>query len=277
MANESLYFRTGLGDKAMRGQAGQVPPDMIRVLALIAGEAHIDVIRKRAIRMPDATLTATLDRLVADGFLARRAAGEEHDLDFTALFEEPAAAAPVLSAAEQQKLDATAASGHDVLTKTGSFMQLAEGAAPITSLGKAWTDIVVLIVEDDEIQARFAQNIVMKAGFKQRHAGTREEIVAELNKSPLPDCVLMDVELPGVNGFDILARMRQHPKLKEVPVLMLTALASQNDVFKGLSLGATAYISKPYKKQTLIETIVRTLGLKPYADKAAGVGPEATP
>ena len=277
MAGDNLYRRTDLGDKAMRGQAGQIAPDMIRVLALIAGEAHFDVIKKRAIRMPEESLAATLDKLEKDGFLMRRTASEEHDLDFTEHFEQAAPAAPELSAVEQKRLDAAATSGHDVLTKTGSFLQLAAGAAPLTSLGKAWTDIVVLIIEDDEIQARFAQNIVMKAGFKQRHAATREEIVGELNKAPLPDCVLMDVELPGINGFDILARMRQHPKLKDVPVIMLTALASQGDVFKGLSLGATAYISKPYKKQTLVETVVRTLGLKPYADKPAGIGPEVAP
>ena len=272
--SDSIYRRTDLGDKAMRGQAGKIAPELIRVLALIAGEAHFDVIKKRAIRMPEEDIIAVLETLVKDGFLGRHEAGEDADLDFTAHFSAPAPAAPALSEDDKQQLDHAASDGHDVLTKTGSFLQLAAGQRPVTSLGKAWTDIVVLIVEDDEIQARFAQNIIMKAGFKQRHAATREEVVGELNKSPLPDVVLMDVELPGANGFDILARMRQHPKLKAVPVIMLTALASQNDVFKGLSLGAGAYISKPYKKQTLVETIVRTLGLKPYADKPAGVGPE---
>ena len=81
--------------------------------------------------------------------------------------------------------------------------------------------------------------------------------------------MLLDIELPGTNGFDILARMRQHPRLKTVPVVMLTAMASQQDVFKGLSLGASAYVAKPYKKQTLVDTIVKTLGLKPFADKEA--------
>ena len=273
----SVYRRTDLGDQAMRGQAGKVPPELIRVLALIAGEAHFEMVKKRAIRMPEDEVLTVLGRLVEGGFLDCRAANGGADLDFTAHFDEPAPAAPALSTQDQQRIVSAANQGHDVLTKTGSFLQLAEGGAPPTPLGKAWTDIVVLIIEDDEIQARFAQNIIMKAGFKQRHAATREEVVGELNKTPLPDVVLMDVELPGANGFDILARMRQHPKLKQLPVIMLTALASQNDVFKGLSLGAAAYISKPYKKQTLVETIVRVLGLKPYADKAAGVGPESAP
>lgn len=273
---DSIYRRTDLGDKAMRGQAGKMRPEMIRVLALIAGEAHYDVIKQRAIRIPEDEMMAALATLVKHGLLECQEAGEESDLDFTAHFAKPAPVAPVLTPQDQQRLTSVAQSGHDLLTKTGSFTQLESGAAPLaTSLGKPWTDITVLIVEDDEIQARFAQNIVMKAGFKQRHAGSREEIVSELNQSPLPDVVLMDVELPGVNGFEILGRMRQHPKLKAVPVIMLTALASQEDVFKGLSLGAAAYISKPYKKLTLIETIVRTLGLKPYADQPAGTGPKA--
>ena len=273
VSSDTIYRRTDLGDKAMRGQAGKVAPDLIRVLALIAGEAHFDTIRKRAIRIPEEEIKASLGRLVKEGFLESHEASEEHDLDFTATFSEPAPPAPELSAQDKQRLDTAATDGHDILTKTGSFLQLAGDQAPMTELGKPWTDIIVLIIEDDEIQARFAQNIIMKAGFKQRHAATREEIVGELNKAPLPDVVLMDVELPGANGFDILARMRQHPKLKSVPVIMLTALASQNDVFKGLSLGAKAYISKPYKKQTLVDTIVRTLGLKPYADKPPGTGP----
>ncbi|MBL8376766.1 MAG: response regulator [Burkholderiales bacterium] len=257
---ESIYRRTELGERAMRGQAGQIAPELIRVLALVSGDTHFDLIKRRAIRMPEGDLRAALDRLKSGGFLSEHNSGQEHDLDFTAHFDKPLSATD-LSEEDKRRIAMAATDGHDVLTKTGSFLQLSPAAA-MTPLGKAWTDITILIIEDDEIQARFAQNIVMKAGFKQRHAATREEIIAELNKTPLPDCVLLDVELPGTNGFDILARMRAHPRLKPVPVVMLTAMASQQDVFKGLSLGATAYVAKPYKKQTLVDTIVKAMGLK---------------
>jgi CheY-like chemotaxis protein len=268
-----IYTRTETGEKAMRGQAGQIAPDLVRVLALVSGDTHFDLVKKRAIRMPEGEILGVLDRLIGEGLITSRRTDEDHNLDFTLHFSSPVEESPELSEADQRRISLQATDGHDILTKTGSFMQLSSGAAPLTPLGKAWTEIIVLIIEDDEIQARFAQNIIMKAGFKQRHAATREEIVGELNKQPLPDCMLLDIELPGANGFDILARMRQHPKLKHVPVIMLTALASQQDVFKGLSLGASAYISKPYKKQTLVDTIVKTLGLKPYADQPAGTGP----
>jgi CheY-like chemotaxis protein len=270
--SDIIYNRTELGERAMRGQAGQIAPDLVRVLALVSGDTHFDLVKKRAIRMPEADLRAVLERLVTAGLISSRSSTDRDDLDFTMHFATPVPETPALTDDDKKRLGLEATDGHDILTKTGSFMQLS-GNAPQTTLGKAWTDITVLIIEDDEIQARFAQNIIMKAGFKQRHAASREEIVGELNKQPLPDCMLLDIELPGTNGFDILARMRQHPKLKHVPVIMLTALASQQDVFKGLSLGANAYVSKPYKKQTLVDTIVKTLGLKPYADKPAGVGP----
>ena len=268
MAHDTIFRRTETGERAMRGQAGQIAPELIRVLALVSGETHFDLIKKRAIRMPEADLRAALDRLTAGGYLSANEAGQEHDLDFTAHFDKPLDA-PALSEDEQRRIVMAATDGHDVLTKTGSFLQLTSSAS-MTALGKSWTDITILIIEDDEIQARFAQNIIMKAGFKQRHAATREEIIAELNKSPLPDCVLLDIELPGTNGFDVLARMRHHPRLKPVPVIMLTAMASQQDVFKGLSLGASAYVAKPYKKQTLVDTIVKTLGLKPFGETQAG-------
>lgn len=267
MAQEMIFRRTEVGERAMRGQAGQIAPELIRVLALVSSDTHFDLIKKRAIRMPEADLRAALERLIGGGFLATLSAGQEHDLDFTAHFDKPLDA-PALTDDDKKRIAMAATDGHDILTKTGSFLQLT-AAATRTPLGKSWTDITILIIEDDEIQARFAQNIIMKAGFKQRHAATREEIIAELNKSPLPDCVLLDIELPGTNGFDILARMRQHPRLKQVPVIMLTAMASQQDVFKGLSLGASAYVAKPYKKQTLVDTIVKTLGLQPYGEKPA--------
>ena len=270
MAQDSVFRRTDTGEKAMRGQAGQIAPELIRVLALVSGDTHFDLIKKRAIRMPEPDLRAALDRLVTGGFLVASGAKSEHDLDFTAHFDKPLNA-PALSEDEKRSIAMAATDGHDVLTKTGSFLRMG-GDSAMTTLGKSWTEITVLIIEDDEIQARFAQNIIMKAGFKQRHAGTREEIIGELNKSPLPDCVLLDIELPGTNGFDILARMRQHPRLKPVPVIMLTAMASQQDVYRGISLGAAAYVSKPYKKQTLVDTIVKTLGLKPLIENSAAAG-----
>ncbi|CAN0503833.1 unnamed protein product, partial [Phaeothamnion confervicola] len=60
MTQELIYRRTETGERAMRGQAGQIAPELIRVLALVSGETHFDLIKKRAIRMPEADLRTAL-------------------------------------------------------------------------------------------------------------------------------------------------------------------------------------------------------------------------
>jgi len=65
--------------------------------------------------------------------------------------------------------------------------------------------------------------------------------------------------LPGVNGFDILQRVRQHASLHELPVIMLTAKGREVEVTKGLALGANAYITKPFSTRNLLEEVRRQL------------------
>ena len=66
--------------------------------------------------------------------------------------------------------------------------------------------------------------------------------------------------LPGMNGFDVLNRIRQHKLLENVPVIMLTSLSERRDIAKGLSLGADAYLTKPILPSTLIDAVQVVLG-----------------
>jgi DNA-binding response OmpR family regulator len=78
----------------------------------------------------------------------------------------------------------------------------------------------------------------------------------------LPDVALRDVGLPDINGFDILARMRRHPQLKSIPVIMLTGQARREDVMRGLAGGADGYITKPFDRDVLLTGIRAVLGLR---------------
>ena len=69
------------------------------------------------------------------------------------------------------------------------------------------------------------------------------------------DVVLLDVMLPDGNGFGILSCMRTDPRLSLLPVILLTALTSAEDIQRGLDVGADGYITKPYSKDLLAETI----------------------
>jgi len=98
------------------------------------------------------------------------------------------------------------------------------------------------------------------------------EILEALRTPPLPDVALLDIGLPDTNGFDILARMRAHPQLKSIPVIMLTAQAQREDVMRGLAGGADGYITKPFDRDVLLTGIRAVLGLgwAPRANTASG-------
>ncbi len=89
----------------------------------------------------------------------------------------------------------------------------------------------------------------------------RQEISAAFSKLPLPDLVLLDLVLPGVDGFDVLRKIRQHPLLMHLPVVILTAKTTREAVLKGLSCGADGYLTKPFEIPILIKAVRAVLGL----------------
>jgi CheY-like chemotaxis protein len=120
----------------------------------------------------------------------------------------------------------------------------------------------VLVVEDEPVLARFVESYLKLSGFDVRQAGDRASVVAELRRLPSPDLVLMDVSLPDADGFDILVRMRQHPVLKTVPVVMLTGKATRQAVIKGIAGGADGYVTKPFEPDAMMRAVRTVLGLR---------------
>jgi len=117
----------------------------------------------------------------------------------------------------------------------------------------------VLIVEDDDGTALVIEKALHTLGCQTRRARNRLEIAEALGK-PFPHLVLLDVMLPDANGFDVLNRIRQHPKLQHIPVMMLTSLGERKDVTRGLMLGANGYITKPVLPSTLLEAVEAVVG-----------------
>src|SRR5690606_37631433 len=97
-------------------------------------------------------------------------------------------------------------------------------------------------------------------GFQVRVAANRQDALGELRKPPLPDLVLLDVMLPDVNGFDILASLRKHPAYERVPVMMITGKATREAVLKGMALGANGYMTKPFEPEALMKAVRTVLG-----------------
>jgi CheY-like chemotaxis protein len=116
----------------------------------------------------------------------------------------------------------------------------------------------ILIIDDDDSVRMVLAHCLGEAGYATRMAGDRRQILAALQTPPLPDLILLDVEMPDADGFDFLEKFRQSKVVGNIPVVMLTARCNRQDIMRGLTLGAAGYITKP-AKLTVINEAVRTL------------------
>jgi Response regulators consisting of a CheY-like receiver domain and a winged-helix DNA-binding domain len=106
------------------------------------------------------------------------------------------------------------------------------------------SDPVILLVEDNEKNLKLARDVLEFAGFIVHVATTGEEAVSQARASP-PDLILMDLQLPGIDGHEALSQMRGDPGTSAIPVVALTAFAMRQDRERALSAGFDGYLEKP--------------------------------
>ena len=106
------------------------------------------------------------------------------------------------------------------------------------------SDAVVLLVEDNEKNLKLARDVLEFAGFTVLVAMTGEEAVLRAHEA-LPDLVLMDLQLPGMDGFEVLRRLRGDDATAGIPVVALTAFAMQQDRERASGAGFEGYLVKP--------------------------------
>jgi CheY-like chemotaxis protein len=261
MTPDATYRRTEAGDEALHSVDTAIPVDYRRILCVIEGDTHLNVIRGRLRRYRDALIDAWLKELEELGFIETVRASAAYDLDFQPLADQAASAGDLIEFPDelQQIADEAKAAG-EALHGRGAYLAQAR-LANRGPLAKDPSQIVVLLVEDDPDQAALADLRISMAGYRVRLARSRGETLLDLETQPAPDVVLLDAMLPDGDGFQILAGMRRHPKFSLLPVIMLTALASAEDIRRGLDLGADGYITKPYSKELLVDTIRQVLRL----------------
>jgi CheY-like chemotaxis protein len=258
-----IYRRTQAGRAAVESGDVAIPADYRRILALLDAESHADVIRGCLRQFPDALLEEWLGELEEIGMLeSRPAAGGAPDVPFAAPgVAQPEKLVPVL-AEDAARIEREANAAGTALSRAGAYLaeDRLRNRAP---LAKPVADTVVLIVEDDPDQLALADLRVSMAGYQVRVAGSARALNDTLRVHGLPDILLLDVMLPDTDGFRTLAGMRRHPKLSLLPVIMLTAKDDPADIRAGLALGADGYVTKPYSKNILVDTIRRVLKSAP--------------
>lgn len=122
--------------------------------------------------------------------------------------------------------------------------------------------ITVLLVEDDNSTRNILSFILTRGeGYQVRLAGDVKTFVAALQKKPMPDVVILDVELPGgVSGFRMLQKIRAHPLISHLPVIIFSGHSEPKDLQQGLALGADAYLSKPARAEAITAALRAVLG-----------------
>lgn len=182
------------------------------------------------------------------------------DLDFThALGGSAGASLPLEAMSEKERQEVIV--GAAELHRVGYYVNIAQRAKKVASLPPG-TKYSVLCIDDDAVLLGVLAKKLQLDGYAVRTASDRHEIVAELQKPLPPHLILLDVGLPGFSGFDLLLKLRQHPKLGSVPVIMLTAHVSPQDVLLGMANGADGYVSKPFQFDALTSAIETVLGVQ---------------
>lgn len=108
-----------------------------------------------------------------------------------------------------------------------------------------------MIVEDDDDARQMAQMILEHQGFSVETAANGKEAVEKL-KSVIPALILLDIMMPEMNGYDVLVHLKQRPETQNIPVIMLTAKGTGDDMITGYQHGADYYIPKPYTREQLL-------------------------
>ncbi len=119
--------------------------------------------------------------------------------------------------------------------------------------------IRVLIVDDEPSIAMSLEFIMEKEGYDVEVVGDGAEALNRIEEDP-PDVLLLDVMLPSHDGFEICKRVRENDHLSGVKVLMITAKGREEDIEKGLSLGADDYITKPF---AIKDVVAKVKGVAP--------------
>jgi CheY-like chemotaxis protein len=129
--------------------------------------------------------------------------------------------------------------------------------------------IVILMADDDEEDQMFAQDAFEESGLPHdlRFVDDGEALVTYLNScigtpkpnTPLPDLILLDLNMPKKDGREALREIKANPHLRHIPVVVLTTSSLDSDIYRSYDIGANSYITKPVTFESLVD-ILNTLG-----------------
>ncbi len=258
MTDKIAYCTTAKGAAEIAAKPGLLKPGIKGLLAAVGNHATAETLKAKFPQAGD--ITAALAALAAEGYIEtlRAAAGKPQakvdDLeDF--LSERPKE--PTLQQIRQAE---GTLSGARRLKAGYQISILNRPGKPVAPRGGG-NKHVVLVIDSHEAEALAAARGLMQGGFDVRGAVNKTEIVTALGKTPLPDLIIMDVELADAVGLDVLGKLHEHPQYKDTPIIVVTARAERDDIVAALAYGASGYLNKPIKPEALLRHARDALGL----------------
>lgn len=112
----------------------------------------------------------------------------------------------------------------------------------------------ILIVEDEESLLKLESILLSSRGYAVAGVTDGKAALDHVAATP-PDLIILDIMLPGMDGFEVCRRLKADPATRHIPVVMLTAKKSSQDREKGMEAGAAAYVTKPFKSARIIDII----------------------
>lgn len=116
----------------------------------------------------------------------------------------------------------------------------------------------ILIVDDEEDVLELVQYNLERSGYRVETAASGEQALTKTKKK-LPDLIILDLMLPGIDGLEVCKQLKSDVKTEGIPIIMLTAKGEEADIVTGLELGADDYVTKPFSPKVLVARVRRLL------------------
>ena len=257
MIKKNFYRSTAKGLAEVAAKPGALKPGIKGLLAAVGERATAENLRSKFPRAGD--ISAALGALADEGYIEILPAAPvtaKSAIDDLASFLSERPKEPTL---QQRQLAEGTISGARRLKAGYQISILNRPGKPIAPRGGS--KHVILIIDSHEAEALAAARGLMQGGFDIRGATDRGEIAAALGKQPLPDLIIIDVELRDAVGLDVLGKLHEHPEFKSTPIIVVTARAERDDIVAALAYGASGYLNKPVKPDVLLRHAKDALGL----------------
>jgi two-component system OmpR family response regulator len=267
--DDEVYALTDKGSAELKTAGTSLSAAELQVLVLIDGQATVTQIAQAAPGLAPGSVSEIMRKLFASRLITTATEPSSDGLESGFFSIAVPAGFFSNSAQPNPEVDKSVST----LKQTGYYVRIARKPVALRQSTQG-QQITILVVDDDPDLLKLLRTYMKLEGFVVRTAEKRDDIIGAFRQPPKPDLVLLDVELPDANGFEVLAKMRLHPMLKTVPVIMLTGSATREAVLKGLQAGADGYVTKPFEPDHVVAAVRAVLG---FAGVAQGAAPEGKP